>query len=105
VRWYGDGVVVMVSSSCSGGGGHTVNLVTGEPPSGSLAPDLGARVPVGLPCALTWIRVMCIGASLDGESSTGKILMGSSLSSSSSAFPSPPSPCPSDENLKRLDAG
>jgi hypothetical protein len=44
------------------GGGHTVDLVTGDPPSGSLALDLGARVPVGLshsdldPRGVPWCR-------------------------------------------------
>jgi hypothetical protein len=113
----GGGVVVVVAPSCGGGGngwteeveallggggGHTVDPVIGDPPpSGSLAPDLGARVPVGLPCDPTWIRVMCLGVGLSDESSIGKILM---VSSSSSVFPSPPSPCPGDENLKCLDA-
>jgi hypothetical protein len=120
-------VVVVVAPSCGGGvcdctkeaeapvgggggGGsnHTVDPVMGDPsppPSGSLAPDLSARVLVGLHCAPTWICVVCLGAGLDGESSTGKISMGSSSSSSSlSAFPSPPTLYPSDENLKCLHA-
>jgi hypothetical protein len=84
----GDGVVVVMTSSCGGdgwiaeveaplgggggGGGDTMDPVTGDtpPPSSFLAPDLGARVPVGLPCAPTWICVICLSASLDGESST-----------------------------------
>jgi hypothetical protein len=82
------------------GGSHTVGPVTGDLPPGSLAPDLGARVLMGLPCALTWICAVCLSNGRDGESSTRKISMGSSLSSSSSsAFPSPLSLCSSDENL------
>jgi hypothetical protein len=73
---------------------------TGDPPSGSLTPDLDARVPVGLPCAPTWILAVSHGPGLEGESNTEKISM---RSSSSSAFPSPPSPCLGDENLRRLD--
>jgi hypothetical protein len=109
-------MVVVVASSCGGGGGgwtveveaplgggggsHTMNPVTGDPHSGSLVPDLGARVPVGLPCALTWIYTVCLGAGLKGESSTGKISMGSSSSSSSPAvIPSLPLP-PSESVMK-----
>jgi hypothetical protein len=35
-------------------------------PSGSLAPDLGGRVPVGHPCAPTWILAVRLGAGPDG---------------------------------------
>jgi hypothetical protein len=84
-----------------GGGGHTVDPVTGDPPLSPLTPDLGARILVGLPCTPTWILAVCRGPGLSGESNTEKISLGSS---SSSAFPSPPSPCPDDENLRRLDA-
>jgi hypothetical protein len=75
--------------------------VMGDPASGSLALDLGARVPMGLSYAPTWIRTVCLGPGLGGESSTGKILMGST---SSVAFPSPLSLCPGDENLNCFDA-
>jgi hypothetical protein len=83
-----------------------VNSVTGDPPppaSGSLTLDLGARVPVGLPCTLTWIYAMCLRVGLGGESSTTKILVRSS--SSSSAIPSPRSPCPDDKNPKGRGKG
>jgi hypothetical protein len=36
-----------------GGNGHTMDSFTGDHPSSSLVPDLGARVSVGLPCVLT----------------------------------------------------
>jgi hypothetical protein len=115
-------VVVVVASSCGGGGGgwtvevearlddgggggHTVDLVTGDPTSGSLALDLGARVSASLPCALTWIRVVCLSVILGGESSTRKISIGFSSSSSSAlAIPSPPFLKLSDERSNRLDA-
>jgi hypothetical protein len=50
--------------------------VTPPPPSGSLSLDLGAGVLMGLPCALTWIRTIYLGAGLSSESSTEKISMG-----------------------------
>jgi hypothetical protein len=85
-------VGVMVSLGGGGGGGHTSDLDTGDHQSTSLTSDLGARVPVGLPCTPTWILVMCLGAGLGGEPSTGMISTGSSSSSSSAtATPSPPS--------------
>jgi hypothetical protein len=83
--------VVVVDPSCLGGGsgwtkgavapfdggGHTMDLVMGDPPpSGSLSLDLGAGVLMGLPCALTWIRTIYLGAGLSSESSTEKISMG-----------------------------
>jgi hypothetical protein len=127
----GRGVVVVVDSCCSGGGcveveaslsggsyvevkaslgggdgsGHTMDPVMGDPQSGSLAPDLGARVLVCLPCAPTWILAVCLGVDLGGESSTDMISMGSSSSSSSTAVtPSPPSLGLGDERSIRLDA-
>jgi hypothetical protein len=105
--WSGGDVVFAMASSCGGGGGgwtvevkapldgggaggHTVDPITDHPPSGSLAPNLGARVPTGLPCAPTWIRAVHLGVGLDGESSTRNISMGSSSSSSSTVvIPSP----------------
>jgi hypothetical protein len=96
------GAVVEVSSSCGGGddwteedgallgggGGvdHTANLITGDLPLGPLAPDLGARVLLGLACAPTLILTMSRGSSLNAESSFRKISMGTSFSST---FPSP----------------
>jgi hypothetical protein len=83
--------VVEVSSSCGGGddwteedgallgggGGvdHTANLITGDLPLGPLAPDLGARVLLGLACAPTLILTMSRGPSLNAESSFRKISM------------------------------
>jgi hypothetical protein len=79
----GCGFVVVEEPLNGGGGGsgHTMDPVTGEPPppSSSLALDLGTRVPVCLPCGPTWILVVRLGAGLSGESSTGMISMGSSL--------------------------
>jgi hypothetical protein len=95
-------VVEALFDSGGGGGGHTKDPVTGAPLSGSLVPDLGARVPVGLPSTPTWILVMRLGAGLGGESSTGMIFMGSS--SSAAATPFPPSLGLDDEISVRLDA-
>jgi hypothetical protein len=78
----GSGFVVVEEPLNGGGGGsgHTMDPVTGEPPpSSSLALDLGTRVLVCLPCGPTWILVVRLGAGLSGESSTGMISMGSSL--------------------------
>jgi hypothetical protein len=120
--WSGGSVVVALGSSCGGGsgsgvkvveelldsgggGGHTTDPVTGDPRLASLAPDLSARVSVGLLCTLTWIRAVCIGANLGGELSTGMISTGSSSSSSSvTATPFPPSLGLSDESSVHLDA-
>jgi hypothetical protein len=99
------GVGVVVSLDGGDGSGHTMDLVTGNPPSSSLAPDLGARVLVGLPYGPTWILVVRLGASLGGESSTSMISMGSSSSSSSiAATPSPPSLGLDDESFVHLVA-
>jgi hypothetical protein len=107
-------VVVVVGSSCgggvavvgaplSGGGGHTMDPVTGDLPSGSLAPDLDARVLVGYPCAPAWIIVVRLGADPGGESGTDMISMGSPSSSSSvAATPSPPFLGLGDESSVRL---
>jgi hypothetical protein len=46
-------VVVEAPLGSGGGGGHTADPVTGDLASGFHAPDLGARVPVGRPCAPT----------------------------------------------------
>jgi hypothetical protein len=95
-------VVVEAPLGGGGGGGHTADPVTGDLASGFHAPDLGARVPVGRPCAPTWILVVHLGASLGGGSSTGMISMGSSSSSSSiEATPSPPSLGSGDESYVR----
>jgi hypothetical protein len=88
----GGGVGVVLSFGGGGGGGHTPDPVTGGPWSASLAPDLGARVPVCLPSTPTWILVVRLGAILSGESSTGLTSTGSSSScSSATVTPSPPS--------------
>jgi hypothetical protein len=113
-------VVVEVGSSCGGGGvalveapldggggadGHTMDLVTGDLPSGSPALDLGDRVPVGCPCAPTWILVVRLGADPGGKSGTRTISMRSSSSSSSAtSTPSPPSLGLSDESFICLNA-
>jgi hypothetical protein len=111
----GGGVMIVVGS-CGGGAvveamldggggsvcGHTKDLVTGDPLSGSLLHDLGATVLVGLPCTLTWILAVCLGAGLGVELSTSMISMGSS--SSATATPSPPSLGLGDEIYVRLDA-
>jgi hypothetical protein len=54
----GDGETAKVEALLSGGGGsgHIMHPVMGDPPPpplGSLAPDLDARVLVGLPCSPT----------------------------------------------------
>jgi hypothetical protein len=110
------GVMDLLSSSCGcwteedgapslGGGGdsNTIDPFTGGPPSVSRAPDLGTRVPVGRPCYPTRILAVKQGPGLGGNAITEKISTRSS-SSSSLMFPSPPSPCLGDENLKLLDA-
>jgi hypothetical protein len=107
----GDDVVVAVGSSCNGGfgggggGSHTMDPVTGDPPSGSLAPHLGDRVLMGLPCAPTSILAVCLGADLGGELSTGIIFVwSSSLSSLTAVTPSHPSLGLGDERFLRHNA-
>jgi hypothetical protein len=87
----GGDVVAAVGSSCNGGGGgHTLDPVMGDPWSASLASDLNARVPMGVPCTPTWILAVLLGAGLGGESSTDVTSTGSSSSSSSAMVtPSP----------------
>jgi hypothetical protein len=100
----GIGVMVLLDSG-GGGGGHTSDPVMGDYPSGSLASDLGARVPVGHPCAPTQILAVRLGADLSGESSTGMISTRSSPSSSSAMMtPSPPSLGLGDESSVLLVA-
>jgi hypothetical protein len=77
------GMGVMATLGSGGGGGQTSDPVTGDPRSASLASDLGARVSVGLHIGSTRILAVRLGASLDGELSTGLISTGSSSSSSS----------------------
>jgi hypothetical protein len=92
-----------------GGDGHTPDPVSDESRLASLASILGARVLVGQPCGLIWIRVVCLYDGLSGvDSGTGMTSIGSSSlsttttmtmsSSSSLAIPSSPSPSPGDEN-------
>jgi hypothetical protein len=105
--FFSGGSYVEVKASLGGGdgSGHTMDPVMGDPRSGSLAPDLGTRVSVCLPCAPMWILAVCLGADLGGESSTDMNSMGSSSSSSSTAVtPSPPSLGLGDERSIRLDA-
>jgi hypothetical protein len=79
--------------SSDGGGGDVMDLIMGDPPSGPLGLDLGARVLVGLPCSSTWIRVVKCGSNRHGDNSMGmgKISIASYLSSSSL---DPPCPLP-----------
>jgi hypothetical protein len=98
----GGGVGVMVTLDGDGGGGQTSNLVIGDPRLASCAPDLDARVSVGLPLGLTQILTVCLGANLGGESSTGMTSMGSSSSFSTTATPCPPSLRLGDEGTIHL---
>jgi hypothetical protein len=95
----GDGVVVTVSLG-GGGGGHTANPDSGESGLASLAPILGARVPVGRPSGLIQIHVVYLYNDLGGvDSGIGMTSTDSSSlsttavmitsSSSSSVTPSP----------------
>jgi hypothetical protein len=74
------GAVAMLKAPLDGGGGdaHTSDPVTGDPRSASLASDLGARVLVGRPCALTWILAIYLSLDIGGELSTGMTSTGSS---------------------------
>jgi hypothetical protein len=80
----GGGVVVAGPLGGSGGsGGHTVDPASGESGPASLAPSLGARVSVGRPRGLIWIRVVCLYGDLGGvDLGTGMISTGSSSLSS-----------------------
>jgi hypothetical protein len=60
------GVVVTVRLDGGGGGGHTTDSVSGESGLASLAPILGARVPVGRPCGPIHIRDICLYDGLSG---------------------------------------
>jgi hypothetical protein len=83
-------------------------LASKESGSASLAPSLGARVPVGQPRGPIQIRVVCLYNDLGGvDSGTGMTSIGSTCSSSSPAASSSssssmtsisPSPSPGDEN-------
>jgi hypothetical protein len=96
----GGGVMVLTAllGGSGGGDGHTSDPVLGDPWSVSLALVHGARVPMGLPLGPIWILIVCLYASLGGESSTGMTSTGSSSSSSSVAvtYSAPSSPPPSD---------
>jgi hypothetical protein len=99
------GVGVMVTLGDGSGDGQNSDPVIGDPRSISLAPDLGARVPVGLPLRLTQILTVYLGAVLGGESSIGMTSMGSSSSSSSTmATHSPSSLRLGDEGIVHLGA-
>jgi hypothetical protein len=101
----GVGFVVTIGSGGGGGGGQTLDPITVDPRSASLAPDLGARVPVGVPLGLIWILVICLYAGLSGELSTDITLMESSSSVSLATMtPSSPSLGLSDDNTVRLGA-
>jgi hypothetical protein len=92
-----------------GGGGHTAYPASRESGPASLAPSLGARVPVGQPRGLIQIHVVCLNDGLGGvDSSTEMTLTGPSslsttatttTSSCSSMTDSSPSPSPSDEDI------
>jgi hypothetical protein len=117
----GGGVVVIGPLEGSGGGGgHTADPTSGEFGLASLAPSLGARVPVGRPCGPIRIRVVFLYGDLGGvdsgtrmtptglsslstmatttTSSSSSSLAASSSSSSSSTTSSSPSPSLGDEN-------
>jgi hypothetical protein len=100
------GVGVVVTLDGGGGGGQTLDLVMGDPRPASLALDLGARVLVGLPCTLTWILDVRLGAVLlDWGLSTNMTSTGSSLfASSAMVTPSPPSLKLGDEDTVHLGA-
>jgi hypothetical protein len=112
----GGGVVVTVPLGGGGGGdGHTADPDSRESRLVSLAPILGARVPVGQPYGLIRICVVCLYDGLSGvDSGTGMTLTDSSSlsttatmitsSSSSSVTPSSPSPSLGDVNTDCLCA-
>jgi hypothetical protein len=68
------------------GGCHTADPVSGESGPTSLAPTLGARVPVGRPRGPIRIRVVCLYDVLGGvDSDTGMTSIGSSSLSTTTA--------------------
>jgi hypothetical protein len=97
-----------------GGGGHTTDLTSREFEPASLAPSLGARVPVGRPRGPIQIRAICLYIDLGGvDSGTEMTSIGSSslstttmmttsssslMTSSSSLSTSSPPPLPDDED-------
>jgi hypothetical protein len=88
-----------------GGSGHTVDPVSGEPRSASLALVRGTRGLVGRPHGSIRIHVVCLYVSLlGGDSGTGM----TSTTSSTSMSPSSPSLSPSlrlgDDNTVCLGA-
>jgi hypothetical protein len=105
----GGGVGVMVTLDYGGGDGQTSDPIMGDPRSASLALDLSDRIPVGLHLGPTQILTIHLGAGLGGESSTRMTSTGS-MTSSSLAAATPPSPSspPSlelgDDNTIRLGA-
>jgi hypothetical protein len=111
----GGGVVVTVLLGGGGGGGHTADPDSRESGLASLAPILGARVPMGRPRGSIRIRAVCLYGGLNGmDSGTGMTLIVSSSlsttattttsSSSSSVTPSSPPPSPGDVNTGCLCA-
>jgi hypothetical protein len=105
----GGGMVVTVPLYGGGDGGHTIDPVSGESGLASLAPILGARVPVGRSRGLIRICVVCLYNGLGGvDSGTEMTLTASSSlstmatmtrsSSPSSVTQSSPSPSPGDVN-------
>jgi hypothetical protein len=86
--WCGGFVVVFLQRRC--GGGEAMDPIMGGPPLGPLGPDLWARVSVGHPCSLT--RIRAVKWRDDSSTRVGKILIGSSISSSSSLAPRCPLP-------------
>jgi hypothetical protein len=98
----GGGLMVVDQPSSFGGGdsGNVVDSVMGGPSSGSLAPDLGARVLMGRPWSSTWILAVKRGLGHGDDIGIGKISNVSS--SSSSAYPSLPSPVPMMETMGPL---
>jgi hypothetical protein len=114
------GVVVASPLGCGGGGGgHTADLASGVSEPASLAPSLGARVPVGRPRGPIQIHAIYLYDDLGGVDSgtrmtstdssslsTTTTTTSSSSSSSSSvtsssspATSSSPPPLPGDEDI------
>jgi hypothetical protein len=108
----GGGSVMVLTAPLGGSGGgdgHTSDPVPGDPWPASLALVHGARVLMGLPLGPIRILIVCLYASLGGESSTGMTSTGSSSSSSSVAVTyfapsSPPSLGLGDDNTVCLSA-
>jgi hypothetical protein len=88
----GGGMVATVPLGGSGGGGgsHTADPDSKESGLASLAPILGARVPVGQPRGLIRIHAICLYDSLGGvDSGTGMTSTGSSSLSTTTTMTTP----------------